>query len=144
MPPPPGGDASAAPPPPDGGLVAPPTDKLFPDNGAQAAEEPAPKKHGKHHKGKGGKVNEYTVEHHDSLWTISAKNRVYGDAFQWPILFIANRDQIKDPDLIKPGWDLKVKRDLGSDEVSQAVTKAKDTPRYEPHTTVREKLPIDY
>ncbi len=73
-----------------------------------------------------------------------ARSKVYGDAFQWPILFIANRDQIKDPDLIKPGWDLKVSRGVSSDEIGNAVKKAKDTPRYEPHTAPREKLPIDY
>ena len=131
-PPPPGGDV--APPPAPGGEVAPPpADNLFPDE---------PKKEGK--KSKGGKVTSYEVAKHDSLWKIAAKSKVYGDSFQWPILFIANRDMIKDPDMIKPGWDLKVSRGVSSDEIGNAVKKAKDTPRYEPHTAPREKLPIDY
>ena len=37
----------------------------------------------------------------DCLWRISQK--VYKDAAFWPAIFIANRDQIKDPDLIFPG-----------------------------------------
>ncbi len=37
----------------------------------------------------------------DCLWRISQK--VYNDATFWPAIYIANRDQIKDPDLIFPG-----------------------------------------
>lgn len=47
----------------------------------------------------------YTVQwrkkNTDCLWRISQK--VYKDAAYWPAIFIANRDQIKDPDLIFPG-----------------------------------------
>lgn len=32
----------------------------------------------------------------------------YGDASQYPKIFEANRDQLKDPDLIKPGQKLKI------------------------------------
>lgn len=90
------------------------------------------------------RANTYTVKHHDSLWTIAEKPKIYGDAYQWPLLFINNRDEIKDPDVIKPGQVLNVKRGVGSDMVADAVKKAKDTPRFEPHVGPREKLPIDY
>ena len=136
MPPPPGGDAIAPPPPGGDSIQAPPADNLFP-------EEPKKEvKSGK--KSKGGKVSSYTVNKHDSLWKISAKDKVYGDAFQWPIIFISNRDQIKDPDWIKPGQDLKVPRNVESAKLADAVQKAKDTPRYTPHTSPLKKLPIDY
>jgi nucleoid-associated protein YgaU len=92
----------------------------------------------------GEKSDHYVVRHGDSLWKISGKSKIYGNHFQWPLLFIANRDQIKDPDLIQPKWDLKVNRNASGDEVASAVKKAKDTPRFEPHTTERQKLPIDY
>ena len=42
----------------------------------------------------------------DSLSKISKK--VYGDANQWKKIFEANRDQIKNPDLIHPGQVLKI------------------------------------
>jgi nucleoid-associated protein YgaU len=135
-PPPPGGDNSLAPPPaaPDNG---PPADNSVapPPADTQFAEQPAPSS---------GKVHHYTVSKNDSLWKISGKSKIYGDSFQWPLLFIANRDQIKDPDLINPGQHLKVQRDTNSDTVADAVKKAKDTPRFEPHAEPREKLPIDY
>ena len=34
--------------------------------------------------------------------------RQYGDAHKWPVIFEANRDTIKDPDLIHPGQVLKI------------------------------------
>ncbi len=37
----------------------------------------------------------------DCLWRIALK--VYNDAKMWPAIYIANKDQIKDPDLIFPG-----------------------------------------
>ncbi|MCL1865509.1 MAG: LysM peptidoglycan-binding domain-containing protein [Spirochaetes bacterium] len=40
----------------------------------------------------------------DCLWKISLK--VYKDASFWPAIFIANKDQIKNPDLIFPGQRL--------------------------------------
>ena len=48
----------------------------------------------------------YEVKSGDSLSRI-AKN-MYGDGNQWPKIFEANRDQIKDPDLIHPGQVLKI------------------------------------
>ena len=42
----------------------------------------------------------------DSLSKIA--KRFYGDGNRWQKIFDANRDQIKDPDLIKPGQKLKI------------------------------------
>ena len=86
----------------------------------------------------------YLVESHDCLWTIAAKPRVYGDSFQWPELFKANRDQIKDPDLIYPKQILKVEKDLSVQEVNHARQMAMSTPKYVPHSKPRESLPVDY
>lgn len=43
----------------------------------------------------------YTVVSGDSLSKIA--KRQYGDANKWHAIFDANRDKIKDPDLIDPG-----------------------------------------
>ncbi|HSV96694.1 MAG TPA: hypothetical protein VLM75_07150 [Spirochaetota bacterium] len=50
-------------------------------------------------------VKEYVVKFdpkkRDCLWRISLY--VYRDARLWPLIYVANRDKIKDPDLIFPG-----------------------------------------
>jgi nucleoid-associated protein YgaU len=43
----------------------------------------------------------YTVQSGDSLSKIA--KHVYGDANKWHAIFDANRDKIKNPDLIHPG-----------------------------------------
>ena len=48
----------------------------------------------------------YTVISGDSLSKIS--QHYYGDANQWRRIWEANRDQIKNPDLIHPGQVLKI------------------------------------
>lgn len=42
----------------------------------------------------------------DCLWRIALK--VYKDASFWPAIYIANKEQIKDPDLIFPGQKFKI------------------------------------
>jgi len=48
----------------------------------------------------------YTVVAGDNLSKIA--KRVYGSANDWHRIFDANRDQISNPDLIKPGQVLKI------------------------------------
>lgn len=48
----------------------------------------------------------YTVKSGDSLSKIAKQQ--YGDAGQWKRIFEANKDLIKDPDLIHPGQELKI------------------------------------
>jgi len=48
----------------------------------------------------------YTVAAGDSLSKIAKK--YYGDAAKWRKIFEANRDIIKNPDLIHPGQTLKI------------------------------------
>lgn len=48
----------------------------------------------------------YTVVTGDSLSKIA--KHFYGDGNRWQKIFEANRDQIKDPDLIRPGQKLKI------------------------------------
>ncbi len=51
----------------------------------------------------------YTVVSGDSLSKIA--KREYGDAAKWPLIHQANRDKIKNPDLIHPGQVLTLPRD---------------------------------
>jgi nucleoid-associated protein YgaU len=50
----------------------------------------------------------YTVVKGDHLWGIAKKQEHYGNGFAWPVIYQANRDQIKDPDLIYPAQVFKV------------------------------------
>ena len=50
-----------------------------------------------------GAMEEYTVKKGDSLSKIASH---YG--IKWKDIFEANKDVIKNPDLIQPGWKLKI------------------------------------
>jgi nucleoid-associated protein YgaU len=56
----------------------------------------------------GNTTDTYVVVSGDSLSKIA--KRQYGDMNQWRRIYEANRDQIKDPDLIHPGQKLKIPR----------------------------------
>ena len=48
----------------------------------------------------------YVVEPGDNLSKIARK--FYGDSNAWKRIYEENRDQIKNPDLIQPGWKLRI------------------------------------
>jgi len=52
----------------------------------------------------------HTVTKGECLWWISEYKHVYNDPFMWPLIYKANRDQIKNPDLIYPGQQFEVPR----------------------------------
>ncbi len=56
----------------------------------------------------GPKDISYTVVRGDCLWNIAKKKEHYGNGFAWPKIYNANRDQIKNPDLIYPKQVFKI------------------------------------
>ena len=48
----------------------------------------------------------HTVAPGETLWQIAAST--IGDATLWPALYLANRDQIKDPARVYPGQQLAI------------------------------------
>lgn len=54
-------------------------------------------------------VEYYEIQSGDSLWKIADK--VYGNGSEYTKLFEANREVIKDPDLIFPGQIIRVPKD---------------------------------
>ena len=50
----------------------------------------------------------YTVAKGDCLWNIAKKKEHYSNGFAWPVIYQANRDQIKNPDLIFPDQNFKI------------------------------------
>jgi len=74
--------------------------------------------------GSGG-IDNYTVVRGDNLWNISGKSTIYGDPYQWPLIYKANRSQIKDPDLIFPGQNFAIDRNASSSEIDAAINHAR-------------------
>jgi nucleoid-associated protein YgaU len=75
--------------------------------------------------GAGAGADSYTVVRGDNLWNISGKSDIYGDPYQWPLIYKANRSQIKDPDLILPGQNFAIDRSASSSEIDAAVNHAR-------------------
>lgn len=70
-------------------------------------------------------ADSYKVVRGDSLWHISGKSEVYGNPYQWPLIYKANRDKIKDADLIYPGQVFAIDRAASSADIAAAVKHAK-------------------
>lgn len=67
----------------------------------------------------------YRVRGGETLWTIAARKDIYGDALLWPLIYQANRDQIKDPRQIYPGQSLAIPRKLSDQDKEEAREKAR-------------------
>ncbi len=66
----------------------------------------------------------YVVKPGDTLPGIAARHEIYNDSYMWPLIYKANRDQIKDPMVIYVGQDLKIPRDISVDEIIEARREA--------------------
>ncbi len=69
-------------------------------------------------------ASEYTVVSGDNLWNIAAKDETYGNPYEWPLIYKANSDQIKDADLIYAGQVFSIPSATAA-EVDAAVQHAK-------------------
>ena len=70
-------------------------------------------------------AGQYTVIRGDNLWAISAKPSIYGNPYEWPLIYKANSDQIKDADLIYPGQVLAIDANPSASDVDAAIRHAK-------------------
>lgn len=68
----------------------------------------------------------YTVKQDDNLWCIAGFDEVYGDSFDWPIIYSHNRAQIKDADLIYAGQVFNIPREFAPREVANARAYARN------------------
>ena len=67
----------------------------------------------------------YEVSRGDNLWVIAGQSRIYGNPYQWPLIYKANSDKIKDADLIHPGQNLAINRAASAAQVDAAVRHAR-------------------
>jgi len=77
-------------------------------------------------------VNHVEVHAGENLAIIAARAEVYKDALLWPLIYKANRDQIKDPTVIFPGQILLIPRDKSRDEVEAARREARELNLFQP------------
>ena len=68
----------------------------------------------------------HTVKLGETLPLIAAQSEVYGDATLWPLLYRANRDQIRDPRHLWPGQVLRIPRTFSREDLAEARRFAQD------------------
>lgn len=71
-------------------------------------------------------VDHVEVTGGETLADIAARDVVYNDALLWPLIYKANRDQIKDPKEIYPGQVLVIPRNKSVDEREAARQEARE------------------
>lgn len=71
-------------------------------------------------------VDRVVVAPAEDLQMIAARPEVYNDDLLWPLIYKANRDQIKDPKEIFAGQVLLVPRDKSPEEIEAARTEARE------------------
>ena len=69
-------------------------------------------------------VNNHTVKKGECLWWIAEYQQVYNDPFMWPLIYKANRDQIKNPDRIFPNQTFVIPRQFTKSELIKARKQA--------------------
>jgi nucleoid-associated protein YgaU len=62
----------------------------------------------------------YTVQRGETLPQISGRSEIYNDSTLWPIIYRANRDQIRDPKRLWPGQALVIPRNFSRNEAGEA------------------------
>jgi nucleoid-associated protein YgaU len=72
-------------------------------------------------------LTSYTISEGENLFNIAARRKVYGDALLWPLIYKANRDQIKNPQQIYPGQVLTIPRNVTEEEKEQARITARES-----------------
>lgn len=67
----------------------------------------------------------YEVVAGDNLWNIAGKGSVYGNPYQWPLIYKANKGKINDADLIYPGQVFDIDESPSAADVDAAVNHAR-------------------
>jgi nucleoid-associated protein YgaU len=69
-------------------------------------------------------VTSHTVRRGETLPQIASRPELYNDVALWPLIYRANRDQIRDPYQLWPGQVLKIPRNFSRDEALEARRQA--------------------
>lgn len=74
----------------------------------------------------------YTVRSGDKMNIIAARREIYNDSYQWPLIYKANRDQIRDPHVLFVGQQLVIPRKVSIEEVREARRQAGAAEPFDP------------
>ncbi|HDS03288.1 MAG TPA: LysM peptidoglycan-binding domain-containing protein [Firmicutes bacterium] len=66
----------------------------------------------------------YLVEEGDKLWEIAEKAEIYGNQWQWPLVYDANRDILTGYDSLEEGMKLIIPRNVSAVEIESAKERA--------------------
>lgn len=69
-------------------------------------------------------MGSYLVVSGDNLWNIAGQDSIYGNPYQWPLIYKANSGQIKDADLIFAGQYFDIPKAMEA-EAAAAIEHAK-------------------
>lgn len=70
-------------------------------------------------------LKQHIVKKGDSLWWIAKYKDQYNDPYLWPLIYKANKNMIKNPNIIYPGQKLKIPRTgFTIDEIKKERKKA--------------------
>ena len=86
------------------------------------------------------KVDAYTVQANDTLWSIAAKPEVYGSGWKYPLIIKANKEMLRNPNNLKVGSDLQIPRDYSKEEEEAAKEALKNSRRGPPEHRWRREL----
>lgn len=70
-------------------------------------------------------TDHYIVQRGDTLWGIAGQAAIYHNPLLWPMLYKANREHIRDPDLIFPRQRFSIPRDYAQEEADAAIQRAR-------------------
>ncbi len=74
----------------------------------------------------------YKVKKGETLIDIAQRREIFNDKFMWPLIYKANRDQMRDPQVVFPGQVLSIPRELSFEEIIEARKQTKAPPPYIP------------
>ncbi|MCE5299260.1 MAG: LysM peptidoglycan-binding domain-containing protein [Spirochaetia bacterium] len=68
----------------------------------------------------------YMVEDGDTLYSIAEKAEIYGNKYQWPLIYDANRDILDDYRTVTEGQKLIIPRNVSAVEIEAAKQRAQE------------------
>jgi hypothetical protein len=72
----------------------------------------------------------HTVKRGETLPQIAALQDIYSDSLLWPLIYRANRDQIRDPRQLWPGQVLRIPRNASREDIQEARRYAQEKRLY--------------
>ena len=74
----------------------------------------------------------YKIKKGETIFDIAGRREIFNDRHMWPLIYKANRDQIRDPKIVFPGQILTIPRDITFEELIDARKQAEAPPPYIP------------